>query len=310
MVIWRWLSRLGRPRLTTFTLHNCRSSQIEFWLEPWAAQFTLPSGSRLDLILTGSFRRPLEAPVELTEDEFVYFAPGGALVSVAIDGELQDSVSSTLQAPDAGELGTRDFVHLVFDRFPGARSPGAVLGLMTELGEPMQEGDLNLEPLTEAHRSDLKAACAEDPDIWLIYAISYDPEHFDPSFDALIARSNGRAFAILVGGRLIGMSCYIGIEEQRGVLEIGNTYYIPEMRGTGLNRRVKDLIIGRAVDCGFRRIEFRVDSRNARSQAAMAKLGAVREGVIRAERITWTGHVRDTVLFSILADEWRTDGAR
>ena len=63
-------------------------------------------------------------------------------------------------------------------------------------------------------------------------------------------------------------------------------------------------MIRRAIDCGFRRIEFRVDRRNARSQAAMAKLGAVREGVIRAERITWTGHVRDTVLFSILAGEW------
>ena len=76
------------------------------------------------------------------------------------------------------------------------------------------------------------------------------------------------------------------------------------MRGTGLNARVKDLMIQRAIDSGFRRIEFRVDARNQRSQAAMAKLGAVREGVIRAERITWTGHVRDTILFSILASEW------
>jgi RimJ/RimL family protein N-acetyltransferase len=173
------------------------------------------------------------------------------------------------------------------------------------LGRRMAEGDLRLEPLAEAHRADLKAACAEDPDIWPIYAISYDPDHFDGSFDALLARPNGRAFAILLDSRLVGMSCFLGIEEARGVLEIGNTYYIPEMRGTGLNRRMKDLMIGRAMDCGFRRIEFRVDSRNMRSQAAMAKLGAAREGVIRAERITWTGHVRDTVLFSILADEWR-----
>ena len=116
--------------------------------------------------------------------------------------------------------------------------------------------------------------------------------------------TNWAGFAILRAGRLVGMSCFIGIEPERGVLEIGNTYYIPEMRGTGFNRRVKDLMIGRAIDCGFRRIEFRVDSRNARSQAAMARLGAVREGVIRAERVTWTGHVRDTVLFSILANEW------
>jgi RimJ/RimL family protein N-acetyltransferase len=174
----------------------------------------------------------------------------------------------------------------------------------SNLSSAMEEGNLRLELLTEAHRADLKAACAEDRDIWSIYAISYDPEHFDESFDKLIARPNGRAFGVLLGGRLVGMSCYIGIEEARGVLEIGNTYYVPPQRGSGLNRRVKDLMIGRAIDCGFRRIEFRVDARNARSQAAMAKLGAVREGVIRAERITWTGHVRDTVLFSILADEW------
>lgn len=168
----------------------------------------------------------------------------------------------------------------------------------------MAAGEVRLEPLAEAHRAALKAACAEDPQIWPIYAISYDPDHFDTSFDALLARPNGRAFAILVGHELVGMSCYIGIDEARGVLEIGNTYYVPARRGSGLNETVKDLMIGRAISCGFRRIEFRVDARNLRSQGAMTKLGAVREGVIRAERITWTGHVRDTVLYSILADEW------
>jgi RimJ/RimL family protein N-acetyltransferase len=174
----------------------------------------------------------------------------------------------------------------------------------SELGAAMAAGAVRLEPLAQAHRAALKAACAEDSEIWPIYAISYDPDHFDASFAALLARPNGRAFAIFVGHELAGMSCYIGIEEGRGVLEIGNTYYVPARRGTGLNRAVKNLMIGRAIGCGFRRIEFRVDARNLRSQGAMAKLGAVREGVIRAERITWTGHVRDTVLYSILADEW------
>ncbi|MEA3029585.1 MAG: hypothetical protein QOG13_910 [Sphingomonadales bacterium] len=173
------------------------------------------------------------------------------------------------------------------------------------LGDPMARGDVRLEPLGEAHRAALKAACAKDLEIWPIYAFSYDPDHFDASFDALLARPHGHGFAIFSGEELVGMSCYIGVEPKRGVLEIGNTYYVPALRGTGLNRTVKDLMIGRAIACGFRRIEFRVDARNARSQAAMAKLGAVREGVIRAERITWTGHVRDTVLYSILAGEWQ-----
>jgi RimJ/RimL family protein N-acetyltransferase len=175
---------------------------------------------------------------------------------------------------------------------------------VARLGERMADGDLRLEPLAEQHRAALKAGCAEDRDIWAIYAVSYDPDHFDESFDRLRAKPDGQAFAIFLGSALAGMSAYIGVEPERGVLEIGNTYYLPELRGTGFNRRVKDLMIGRAIDCGFRRIEFRVDARNARSQAAMAKLGAVREGVIRAERITWNGHVRDSVLFSILADEW------
>jgi RimJ/RimL family protein N-acetyltransferase len=175
---------------------------------------------------------------------------------------------------------------------------------LDKLGAPMADEEIRLEPMAEPHRERLKTVCAEDRDIWPIYAVSYDPGHFDASFDRLRARANVRAFAILQADRMAGMSAYLGIEPDRGVLEIGNTYYVPALRGTGFNRRIKDLMIGRAIACGFRRIEFRVDSRNGRSQAAMAKLGAVREGVIRAERITWTGHVRDTVLFSILSDEW------
>ena len=100
------------------------------------------------------------------------------------------------------------------------------------------------------------------------------------------------------------MSNYLNIDQPRGALEIGGTYHRPQFRGTGFNRSVKDMMLRRAFDCGYRRIEFRVDERNKRSQAAMTKLGAVREGVMRADRITWTGHVRDTVLFSILRDEW------
>ena len=174
-----------------------------------------------------------------------------------------------------------------------------------KLGERMEAGAVRLDPMRERHRQDLKAACAEDPEVWSIYSICYGPERFDESFDKLLARPDARPFALFRERRLVGMSCFLGVDRERAVLEIGNTYYAPATRGTGFNRILKDLMIRRAIDCGFRRIEFRVDARNGRSQAALAKIGAVREGVIRAERITWTGHVRDTVLFSILADEWR-----
>ena len=135
-----------------------------------------------------------------------------------------------------------------------------------------------------------------------------DPEHFDETFDLIMALKRWHRFVIFSDHALVGMSCFINVDPQRGALEIGNSYYVPRMRGTGFNRVVKDLMLRRAIACGFRRIEFKVDARNTRSQAAMTKLGAVREGVIRADRITWTGHVRDTVLFSILASEWDRSG--
>lgn len=174
----------------------------------------------------------------------------------------------------------------------------------SDLAGPMEDGSVQIEPLAQTHRQALKAACAEDAAIWAVYSVSYGLDQFAASFDLLLARQGWQPFAILEQGQLVGMSAYIAIEPERGVLEIGNTYYVPRLRGTGFNRRVKDLMLRRAFACGFRRVEFRVDARNARSQAAVAKLGAVREGVLRADRITWTGHVRDTVLFSILAEEW------
>lgn len=167
-----------------------------------------------------------------------------------------------------------------------------------------------LVPLREDHRESLAAACAADADIWPIYAISYDPDHFDASFTALLASPARLPVAIIADGRVVGMSAYIAPDTGRATVEIGNTFIHPAMRGSGLNRRAKDLLIDHAFACGFRRIEFRIDVRNARSQAAVAKLGAVREGVLRQERVTWTGHVRDTALYAILATEWRSATAQ
>jgi RimJ/RimL family protein N-acetyltransferase len=172
------------------------------------------------------------------------------------------------------------------------------------LDAPMAGDGCRAELFDERHRGALKAACAEDGEIWNIYANNFGPDGFDESIALYRSTSRNRTFVLFEGEELAGMSSYLGIDPNRQVLEIGGTYYRPKFRGTGFNRRVKDMMLSRAFDCGIRRVEFRVDIRNLRSQAAMKKLGAVREGVIRADRITWTGHVRDTVLFAILKDEW------
>jgi RimJ/RimL family protein N-acetyltransferase len=175
---------------------------------------------------------------------------------------------------------------------------------LKRLAEPMTGNGCRAELFSEEHREVLKSACAEDREIWDIYSMNFEPEAFDETIDGLAGRGDARVFVLFDCEELAGMSSYLGIDEGRQTLEIGGTYYRPKFRGTGFNRRIKDMMLKRAFDCGFRRIEFRVDNRNGRSQGAMKKLGAVREGLLRADRITWTGHVRDTVLFAILKDEY------
>jgi RimJ/RimL family protein N-acetyltransferase len=177
---------------------------------------------------------------------------------------------------------------------------------LDRLAGPMTGDGCRAEIFSEAYREPLKSACAEDGEIWQIYANNFGPDGFDDSINHYTSNPNNRTIVLFDGDELAGMSSFLGIDPARQVLEIGGTYYRPHLRGTGFNSRVKDMLLARAFDCGIRRVEFRVDRRNARSQAAMKKLGAVREGVVRADRITWTGHIRDTVLFAILKDEWES----
>lgn len=181
---------------------------------------------------------------------------------------------------------------------------------MTELYIPLSEGDLTLEPLAEHHREGLRAACAEDAEIWEIYPFSYAGDAFDPQFDRMLsAGPSRRCYAIVLGGDIVGMTAWIDTNPELKSVEIGNSYIVPRLRSTGFNRSFKTLMLDHAVACAYRRIVFKVDEVNARSQAAVLKLGCTKEGVLRADRITWTGRVRNSVIFSILADEWKAQRA-
>lgn len=169
--------------------------------------------------------------------------------------------------------------------------------------------DIALVRLNEGHRAALRAACAADTEIWRIYGVSYDPDHFDASFDALVGHESRMPYAIFLGQELVGMTAWLRPDWSAQTIEIGNSYIVPAVRSTGLNRRVKALMFDHAFAVGIRRVEFRIDERNARSQAAVARLGCTKEGTLRAERITWNGHVRDTALWSMLASEWAARGA-
>lgn len=173
----------------------------------------------------------------------------------------------------------------------------------------LADGDLRLVKLAEAHREALRAVCAADGDIWTIYSSSFGGEHFDASFDALVGGGGRMPYAIFEGDTLVGMTAWLRPDWSAETVEIGNSYLHPNARGTGFNGRLKRLMIDHAFAVGIRRIEFRIDERNKRSQAAVAKLGCTKEATLRSERITWTGHVRDTALWSLLADEWASGRA-
>lgn len=177
--------------------------------------------------------------------------------------------------------------------------------MLDRLYVELADGDLRLVKLGEAHRDALRAVCAADSDIWSIYSSSFGPDHFDDSFDALTGHAGRMPYAIFDSDRLIGMTAWLRPDVSAQTIEVGNSYIHPDARGTGINGRVKNLMLAHAFAVGIRRIEFRIDERNRRSQAAVAKLGCTKEGVLRSERVTWTGYIRDTGLWSLLADEWR-----
>jgi RimJ/RimL family protein N-acetyltransferase len=178
--------------------------------------------------------------------------------------------------------------------------------LSATLGCPAARDGITLVPLSEDHREALKAVCAEDATIWDIYPVNFGPDGFDASFDILLVRPDRTVFAIFDDGVLVGMSGYIFTMIANQTVEIGNSYIRPSSRGTGLNTRLKRLMIDHAFANGIRRIELRADSRNTRSNAAIRKIGGTLDGTLREERITWTGYVRDTCVYSILEREWPT----
>ncbi|WP_328805066.1 GNAT family N-acetyltransferase [Parasphingopyxis marina] len=179
---------------------------------------------------------------------------------------------------------------------------------MTRLATALHDGPVSLVPFDDRYREGLRAACAADTEIWEIYPFSMAGEHFDTALERVLAfhRTDSWVPMIALGreDEVVGMSSYIGPDGTHGVVEIGGTYIVPALRGTGYNYTMKRLMIDHAVTCGFTRIEFRVDTRNKRSMAAVLKLGATHEGTLRKNRITWTGYVRDTAVFGLLADEW------
>jgi RimJ/RimL family protein N-acetyltransferase len=176
---------------------------------------------------------------------------------------------------------------------------------------PLTGRTVSLEPYEPGIRSEVRAALDCDPEAWQLFATSGAGEHFDRWWD--VHRGAGwMAYAIRrrATGEVVGSTSFLNINPATAVVEIGATFIRPDARGTDVNPEAKLLMLGHAFACGARRVELLTDARNARSRAAIAKLGAVEEGTLRRDRITWTGHVRDTVVFAVTDLDWPAVRAR
>jgi len=161
---------------------------------------------------------------------------------------------------------------------------------------------VRLERLAPSDKDELRDACAQDTEIWAIYPYSLLGAHFDHWWWNLDERR--LVFVARQGDRLVGMSSFYDIDAPNASVAIGGTYFVPDVRGTGANGEVKRLMLAAAFARGFRRVAFHIDAINGRSRGAVEKLGAKLDGIMRQDRVTWTGRVRDTCVYSILAAEW------
>jgi RimJ/RimL family protein N-acetyltransferase len=170
---------------------------------------------------------------------------------------------------------------------------------------------VRLEPLDELHREPLRRA-ADDARIWQHTVMVARGAAFDRWFDAALARRDAGTelpFAVRAladgDGELVGSTRYLDPVAHHRRLEIGSTWYHPRAWGSAINPECKYLLLAHAFEVmRANRVELCTDVRNVRSQAAIEKLGAVREGVLRSHMIVQEGRVRDSVLFSIIAAEW------
>ena len=174
---------------------------------------------------------------------------------------------------------------------------------------PLEGRHVRLEPITPELRAELKGAIDCDPESWEIMSTNGCGEGFADWWGALkgeTERGERIGFAIrrLKDGKVVGTSSYLNIRKLHRGLEVGSTFLHPDARSGPVNPESKLLLLKHAFDSGAIRVEFMVDVRNARSQAAVEKLGADKDGVLRNHKITWTGHVRDTAVFSITDADW------
>lgn len=180
----------------------------------------------------------------------------------------------------------------------------------------LESKTVRLEPISRDHVEGLFAA-ANDPAIWEFYMFPIDSLE---TMQAVVERAlelqeagHNLAFTVIDKRteRIVGSTRYLDIDVKSRGLEIGWTWYNPSVWRSAINTECKYLLLRHAFEeLGCIRVQFKTDSRNVRSQTAITRLGAEREGILRNHMILQNGYIRDSVYFSILDREWQAVKAR
>ncbi|MFI9810585.1 GNAT family N-acetyltransferase [Saccharothrix variisporea] len=186
---------------------------------------------------------------------------------------------------------------------------------MTWYDRPTLTGEhVRLEPLGPHHAEGLLEA-GKDPEIWRWLSVR-QPRSLQEAQDmvaAILDDPNRRAWAQIDPHteEVAGTTSYYEIDPKHRGLYIGYTWIGARWQRTALNRNAKLLLLTRAFeDLGAHRVGWHTDARNERSQRAIERLGATREGVLRVHRVRPDGTLRDTVVYSMTAEEWPAAKAR
>jgi RimJ/RimL family protein N-acetyltransferase len=186
--------------------------------------------------------------------------------------------------------------------------PGFVSGFVEPVTLTGQSW-VSLEPLAREHIPEITAAAADGELGSLWFTSAPKAEAVEQWVDMRLASQQpdeGLTFVVRsLDGTLIGASSYLHVDAANRRLEIGNTWYVASARRSGVNSETKLLMLGHAFDeLSCVAVEFRTHFFNFTSRAAIERLGAKLDGVLRSHQVMPDGSRRDTVVYSILDIEW------
>lgn len=169
---------------------------------------------------------------------------------------------------------------------------------------------VTLEPLSADHRAALEDA-VRDGELWNLWYTSVPrPEGMGAEISRRLALQEAGSMLPFAArrvsdGRLIGMTTYMNVDAAHRRVEIGSTWNAASAQGTGTNPESKLLLLRHAFETlGCIAVEFRTHWMNRQSRAAIERLGAKQDGVLRCHQLMPDGSLRDTVVYSIIASEW------